>query len=113
MASPRQRVPAPLPNLLCTPRNAAARRFHRQDPPHPPRTVEPQLITKRHSRRSKQKLPVGSVILRLSRIGLGRIMVVVAHDQLLGAIQPSSDVNLGSAEGEVAKVPYGIALPDN
>jgi hypothetical protein len=40
-------------------------------------------------------------------------MVVVAHDQLLGAIQPSSDVNLGSAEGEVAKVPYGIALPDN
>ena len=49
------------------PRNALACRFHRQDPPHPPRTVGISTHNESHSRRSKRKLPVGLVILQLSR----------------------------------------------
>ena len=67
MASHGQRVPAPLPNLLCTPRNAPACQFHRQEPHLPPRTVRIFTHNESHSRRSKQKPPVGLVILRLSR----------------------------------------------
>ena len=90
-----RRVPAPLPNSLCTPRNALACRFHRQDPHHPPRTVESSLITNHthnesHSRRSKQKPPVGLVMLRLSRISAAPMK---RTKRIIGPRPPSSALN--------------------